>query len=108
MKKYALLTFVVAFGFLSISIPLAVRSAHAQDNTTRDFVSPIVFQATGPNAASIQSVVDVYRAALGNPNNGNAGSMTGHREINLDGAACELQQATLHQGRMMTARMTSS
>jgi len=86
MKKYALLTFV-AFGFLSISIPIAVRSTHAQDNTTRDFVAPAVFQAAGPNAASIQSVVDAYRAALGNPNNGNAGSlMTGHREINWDGA----------------------
>ena len=86
MKKYALLTFV-AFGFLSISIPVAVRSTHAQDNTTRDFVPPAVFQAAGPNAASIQSVVDAYRAALGNPNNGNAGSlMTGHREINWDGA----------------------
>jgi hypothetical protein len=86
MKKYALLAFV-AFGFLSISIPIAVRSTHAQDNTTRDFVAPAVFQAAGPNAASIQSVVEAYRAALGNPNNGNAGSlMTGHREINWDGA----------------------
>jgi hypothetical protein len=86
MKKYALLTFV-AFGFLSLSIPIAVRSTHAQDNTTRDFVPPTVFQAAGPNAAAIQGVVDAYRAALGNPNNGNAGSlMTGHREINWDGA----------------------
>jgi len=86
MKKYALLTFV-ALGLLSISMPIAVRSTHAQDNTTRDFVPPAVFQAAGPNAASIQSVVDAYRAALGNPNNGNAGSlMTGHREINWDGA----------------------
>ena len=86
MKKYALLT-VVALGLLSISMPIAVRSTHAQDNTTRDFVPPAVFQAAGPNAASIQSVVDAYRAALGNPNNGNAGSlMTGHREINWDGA----------------------
>ncbi len=86
MKKYALLTFA-AFGFLSLSIPIAVRSTHAQDNTTRDFVPPTVFQAAGPNAAAIQGVVDAYRAALGNPNNGNAGSlMTGHREINWDGA----------------------
>jgi len=86
MKKYALLT-VVALGLLSTSMPIAVRSTHAQDNTTRDFVPPAVFQAAGPNAASIQSVVDAYRAALGNPNNGNAGSLlTGHREINWDGA----------------------
>ena len=87
MRKYALLMFVAAFGFLSISTTIAVRSAYAQENTTRDFVPPAVFQAAGPNAASIQSVVDAYRAALGNPNNGNAGSlMTGHREINWDGA----------------------
>lgn len=87
MKKYVFVLFVAAFGFLSIAIPAAVRSTHAQDNTTRDFVPAAVFQAAGPNAASIQSVVDAYRAALGNPNNGNAGSlMTGHREINWDGA----------------------
>ena len=86
MKKFVLLTFV-AITFLSISLPIAVRSTHAQDNTTRDFVPPAVFQAAGPNAASIQSAVEAYRAALGNPNNGNAGSlMTGHREINWDGA----------------------
>lgn len=87
MKKYVFVLFVAAFGFVSIAISVAVRSTHAQDNTTRDFVPAAVFQAAGPNAASIQSVVDAYRAALGNPNNGNAGSlMTGHREINWDGA----------------------
>ena len=37
-------------------------AAHAQ---------PAVFQAAGPDAASIQSTVDAYRAALGNPDNGN-------------------------------------
>ena len=87
MKKYALLPFVAAFGFLSITAPIAIRPAHAQDNTTKDFVPPSVFQAAGPNAASIQSTVDAFRAALGNPNNGNAGPLdTGHREINWDGA----------------------
>jgi len=86
MKKYALLTFAAAFGFLSIAVPLMNRPAQAQDNTTKDFVPPTVFQAAGPNAASIQSTVDAYRAALGNPNNGNAGSLgSGHREINWDG-----------------------
>ena len=86
MKKYALLTFAGAFGLLSIFVPSTVRPTHAQDNA-RDFVPPTVFQAAGPNAASIQSTVDSFRAALGNPNNGNAGPlMTGHREINWDGA----------------------
>ena len=62
--------------------PIAV-----QDKTTRDFVPPAVFQAAGPNAASIQSSVDAFRAALGNPNNGNAmGPLAiGRREINWDG-----------------------
>jgi hypothetical protein len=88
MKKYALLTFAAAFGLLSISVPITNRqTAHAQDNTTRDFVPPTVFQAAGPNAASIQSSVDAFRAALGNPNNlNNAGPLaTGRREINWDG-----------------------
>jgi hypothetical protein len=46
-----------------------------------------VFQAAGPNVASIQSNVDAYRAALGDPNNGNAPGplMMGRREINWDG-----------------------
>ena len=87
MKKYALLTLVAAFGFLSVAVPITVRSTHAQDKETRDFVPPTVFQAAGPNAASIQSSVDAYRAALGNPNNMNASGplTTGHREINWDG-----------------------
>lgn len=56
------------------------------DKTTKDFVPPTVFQAAGPNAASIQSSVDAFRAALGNPNNGNnTAQLAGHREINWDG-----------------------
>jgi hypothetical protein len=58
-----------------------------QNMTTRDFVAPTVFQAAGPTAASIQSSVDAFRNALGNPNNGNAPGplATGRREINWDG-----------------------
>ncbi len=86
MKKYALLTFAAAFGLLSIGVPNTIRqTAHAQDkitkdfvtenatrdfvtaNTTRDFVPPTVFQAAGPNVASIQSSVDAFRAELGDP-----------------------------------------
>ena len=48
--------------------------------------SPILFTASGANPADIQSTVDAFRAALGNPDNGNGGpSATGHREINWDG-----------------------
>jgi hypothetical protein len=46
-----------------------------------------VIQAAGPNAESIQSAVDAFRAALGEPNNGNAPGplASGRREINWDG-----------------------
>ncbi len=47
----------------------------------------IVFQAAGPTAASIQSAVDQFRAAVGGVNNGNAPGplVEGRREINWDG-----------------------
>jgi hypothetical protein len=47
----------------------------------------VSFEAAGPDAASIQATVDAFRAALGNPNNGNApGPLpSGRREINWDG-----------------------
>jgi hypothetical protein len=86
--KYTLLTFAAALGLLSITLPITIRqTAHAQGNTTRDFVPPTVFQVAGPDAASIQGSVDAFRAALGNPNNLNAPGplATGRREINWDG-----------------------
>ena len=70
----------------SFSLEPASDAIAVQDNTTLDFVPPTVFQAAGPDVASIQGSVDAFRAALGNPNNGNAGPQaTGHREINWDG-----------------------
>jgi len=53
------------------------------------FEPPVVFQAAGPNAASIQSTVDQYRLALGNPLNGNTPGplAAGRREINWDGGS---------------------
>jgi hypothetical protein len=46
-----------------------------------------IFQEVGPDAASIQATVDIFRAALGNPNNVNAPGplFSGRREINWDG-----------------------
>src|SRR6266851_979072 len=88
MKKYVLLTFAAAIALISITVPITIRqTAHAQNNTTRDFVPPSVFQTAGPDVASIQSSVDAFRAALGNTNNGNAPGplATGRREINWDG-----------------------
>ncbi len=45
-----------------------------------------VFSASGADAASIQTTVDDFRAALGDPNNGNAlgEQPSGRREINWD------------------------
>lgn len=77
----------IAFGFtalaamVSIGFPAGTRVA-AQSTTS----APIVFQAAGPTAASIQSTVDAFRAALGAPNNGNGPpAASGRREINWDG-----------------------
>jgi len=65
--------------FAAACLSCAVGAAHAL---------PIVYSAGGSNdPASIQAVVDQFRAALGEPNNGNApGSQaSGRREINWDG-----------------------
>jgi len=61
----------------------------AQAQIRLDAVTPTVFQAAGPNAASIEGTVNAFRAALGN-NNGIAqpgGPIIagGRREINWDG-----------------------
>lgn len=64
-------------------------SLTVQDNTTIDFVAPGVFQAAGPSIASIQGSINAFRAALGDPVNGNTTMElpVGRREINWDGAA---------------------
>lgn len=77
---------MAALGLLSTLLPVS-QIAHAQGDLADSFVAPAVFQAAGPNAASIQSTVDAFRAALGDPNNGNnPGPLaSGRREINWDG-----------------------
>jgi len=52
----------------------------------KDYTIPTVFQAAGPDIASIQGTVDQFRSALGGVNNGNvAGPLdAGRREINWD------------------------
>jgi hypothetical protein len=48
--------------------------------------APIEFTAFGAAPGDIQGTVDTFRAALGDPNNGNApGVLDGRREINWDG-----------------------
>src|SRR5436190_4629031 len=88
MIKYLFLTIVTAIGLLSTTASVRVRpAAPSQVDGPKNFVPPRVFQAAGPNAASIQSTVDAFRAALGTPNNGNAAGPLGggRREINWDG-----------------------
>ena len=57
----------------------------------KNVVQPIVFQAAGPTVESIQGTVDAFRAALGEPNNGNnPGPLAaGRREINWDGGGSD-------------------
>lgn len=88
MKKHVLLTLVIAFGVSSIATVLPL--GHAADwriKKSKDLDTPIVFQAAGPTVESIQSSVDEFRAALGEPNNANAAGplASGRREINWDG-----------------------
>lgn len=80
----------LSFASMIVLALACVGFGQSQDqfNKEKDKSIPaIVFQAAGPNAASIQSVVDQYRVALGGANNGNvAGPLaTGRREINWDG-----------------------
>ena len=93
MKKNMLSKFVIAYGFLSVMalVPIC-QTAQAQGK----LVPPIIFQAAGPTADSIQSTVDAYRAALGDPNNANnPGPLpSGRREINWDGGGPPVDNTT--------------
>jgi hypothetical protein len=88
-------TVIAAFGLLSTLLPVS-QTAYAQGDLASDFVAPAVFQAAGPTAASIQSTVDAYRAAIGNVNNGNNPGplMSGRREINWDGGNPNIMDTT--------------
>lgn len=90
MKTPIRSTAIAAFSLLSTLLPVS-QTAHAQGDLGGDFVAPAVFQAAGPTAASIQSTVDAYRAALGEPNNANdPGPLaSGRREINWDGGGVD-------------------
>jgi len=75
-------------GFLVGLGIVGVVGGYAADNDgDKDTELPAVFQAAGTTAEAIQSTVDAFRAALGDPNNANApGPLAkGRREINWDG-----------------------
>jgi hypothetical protein len=80
-------TVVATFGLVAVIVYVSVLPTDAKGDDSEDSVPPIVFQAAGPTAGSIQSTVDAFRVALGNPNNGNAAGVlaSGRREINWDG-----------------------
>jgi hypothetical protein len=74
-------------GFGKFSVVVAVVSAVISITSNHYGQSTTVFQAAGPNAASIQGTIDQFRGALGGANNGNAAGPIdgGRREINWDG-----------------------
>jgi len=80
-------TVIAAFGLLSMLLAVS-ETAHAQG-------TPLVFQAAGPDATSIQGAVDAFRASLGNNNGNNPGPIQkGRREINWDGGNPNLLDTT--------------
>jgi hypothetical protein len=80
-------TVIAAFGLLSMLLAVS-ETAHAQG-------TPLVFQAAGPDATSIQGAVDAFRAALGDNNLNNPGPIQkGRREINWDGGNPNLLATT--------------
>ena len=101
MKKHMGMAGVIAFGLLSVIVPMALLEASGHDKPSKDFVTPMVFQAAGPTADSIEGTVDAYRVALGDPNNLNnpnhldpAGQPVGRREINWDGGGANVTTDT--------------
>jgi hypothetical protein len=89
VKSQVLLNRVLATALLAVVVLVLVgQTAQAQSKSKEDLFPPTVFQAAGSTADSIQSTVDAFRAALGNPNNGNNPpplDRSGRREINWDG-----------------------
>jgi hypothetical protein len=80
-------TVIATFGLLSTLLAVS-ETAHAQG-------TPLVFQAAGPDATSIQGAVDAFRAALGDNNLNNPGPIQkGRREINWDGGNPNLLATT--------------
>jgi hypothetical protein len=83
-------TVIAAFGVLSMVLAVS-ETAQAQANQP----TPLVFQAAGPDATSIQGAVDAFRASLGNNNGNNPGPLQkGRREINWDGGNPNLLDTT--------------
>src|SRR5262249_19746786 len=90
---------VTAFGLLWMLL-LVRETAQAQG---RDDAQPVVFQAAGPDAASIQGAVDSFRAILGDNNLNNPGPLhKGRREINWDGGNPDVLDTTAPANPFLT------
>jgi hypothetical protein len=89
--------FFWAAGMVTGLVLVQPAAAQSADVTAKRLVAPTVFQAAGTSAASIQSTVDQFRAALGATNNANnPGPLaSGRREINWDGGSPTNATATL-------------
>ena len=86
MKTRVALSVVTIAMAAGLSSGTVSSSAPPDDSQGIDYTPPAVFQAAGPNAASIQSAVDQFRAALGANNLSAPGPIDGgRREINWDG-----------------------
>jgi len=100
MKKSMFLMTGAAIVALAVLVSVPVHRTYGQEaiplspEVATDFVAPIVFQAAGPSAASIQTAVAEYRIALGDQNKDADGPKdAGRREINWDGPASNLETA---------------
>ena len=83
-------TVIAAFGVLLMVLAVS-ETAQAQAHQP----TPLVFQAAGPDATSIQGAVDAFRASLGDNNANNPGPIQkGRREINWDGGNPNLMDTT--------------
>jgi hypothetical protein len=83
-------TVIAALGVLLMGLAV---SETAQAQATQP--TPLVFQAAGPDATSIQGAVDAFRASLGDNNLNNPGPLQkGRREINWDGGNPNLMDTT--------------
>ena len=83
-------TIIAAFGVLSMMLTVSGTAQAQVDQPT-----PLVFQAAGPDATSIQGAVDAFRAALGDNNLNKPGPIQkGRREINWDGGNPNLMDTT--------------
>ena len=88
MEKNAILALEFVRGLLFVILFASVgHAAQPQGINSKVLPSPLVFQASGPTADSIEGTIDEFRTALGDPNNANnPGPLSnGRREINWDG-----------------------